>query len=141
MSAKAHGSVAVVFAADGLAFPVGYRAHAQAKGVRQTDQGHELAQLQVAAQVTGLQVEAPAFEVLKALLDGPALGVELPHVRQAHVAKKKEEIPVRQGLDPDLSPDPVDLALGEAPGLSDGQAQVRNGLPAATRVGEQVVPG
>ena len=45
MAAQADGGAAVVFAGNRLAAAVGDRAHAQAKGVGQADEGHELAQL------------------------------------------------------------------------------------------------
>ncbi len=49
VAAEARGSIAVLFAGNGLDFLMGDRAHAQAQGVGQADEGHEFAQLLVAA--------------------------------------------------------------------------------------------
>ena len=77
MPAEAFGGVAVFFAGNGGAASVGPLAHAQAKSIGQADEGDELSQLVEAAQASVFQVEAPSFEVLKALLNRPAPGVEL----------------------------------------------------------------
>ena len=80
MASQARGPVAVLLAGNRLPPAVGGRAHAQAEGVGQADEGHEFAQLLQAAQVGGFQVETPAFQVLEALLNCPPLGVELREV-------------------------------------------------------------
>ncbi|RZJ94028.1 MAG: hypothetical protein EOO60_03905, partial [Hymenobacter sp.] len=67
VAAEAGSAVAVVFTGDRLQFLLGQRAHAQAAGVGQADQGHELTQLVAAAQVDGFQVKAAPFQVLEAL--------------------------------------------------------------------------
>ena len=141
VAAQAGGPVAVVFAGNGLAAAVGDRPHAQAKRVGQADESHELAQLVPAAQMTGFQVKAPPFQILKALLNRPALGVQLLEVVQAGRGKKEDERVRRHGLDPDLPPDPVDLHMGEAAHLPRHQAQVGHGLPPAVGMGQAVVLG
>ncbi|WP_162549648.1 hypothetical protein [Hymenobacter nivis] len=78
---------------------------------------------------------------MKALLNGPAPGVELPQVEQAGGAKEKKEVAPDQGFDPDLSPDAVDLPLDKVAHLPDGQAQVGNGLALVVGIGQQVIPG
>ena len=61
MASQARGPVAVLLAGNGVSYAVGGCAHAQAEGVGQADEGHELAQLLETAQVGGFQVKAPAF--------------------------------------------------------------------------------
>ena len=80
MASQARGSVAVLLAGNGVTAAVGGCAHAQTKRVSQADEGHEFAQFLQAAQVGGFQVKAPPFQVLKALLNRPPLGVELREV-------------------------------------------------------------
>ena len=77
---------AMVLAGNWRSSLVGGVADAQAKGVGQRDQGYELAQVGV------FQVKAPSFEVLKALLNGPALSIEVAHVGQANVAEEQEGV-------------------------------------------------
>ena len=121
VATPARGPVAVVFAGNRLPPAVGSRAHAQAKGVGQADEGHELTQFMQATQVGGSPVEPPPLQVLEALLDGPAPGVKRLEVVEAVRGEEKDEFVRRQGLDPSLPSDPVELHAGEAahlPGAS-----------------------
>ena len=52
--------------------------------------------------MTDLQLKFASFQVLEALLDGLAPGVELPQVGQADGAKEKEAVAPGQGFDPGL---------------------------------------
>ena len=87
----------MLFAGNGLASVCGVP-HGQTKGVGQTDQGQEFTQLVVAGQVAVFQVKPPAFQILEALLDGPALGVELAQLLQARGAKEKKGGGLIQGV-------------------------------------------
>ena len=62
MAAQVHGPVVVVFAGNRLPPAVDSLAHAQAKGVGQADEGHELAQFMQATQVGGSPVEPPPLQ-------------------------------------------------------------------------------
>ena len=141
VAAQAHGPVAVVFAGNRLPPAVGSRAHVQAKGVGRADERPELAQFMQAAQVGSFRVESPSLQVLKALPNGPAPGVKRLGVVEAVGSEEDDEFVRRQGLDPGLPPDPVELHAGEAAHLPGGQPQVGHGLPAAVGVGQAVVLG
>ena len=125
----------MLFAGNGLASVCGVP-HGQTKGVGQTDQGQEFTQRVVAGQVAVFQVKPPAFQILEALLDGPALGVELAQLLQARGAKEKKKLAAGQRLDPHLPLHPIHLALGKAPVLPLGQPQVGNSVAVAVRVGQ-----
>ena len=127
MPAEAFGGVAVFFAGNGGAASGGPLAHTQAKGVGQADEGDELSQLVEAAQAGVFQVETPSFEILKALLNRSAPGVELVHVSQAHIAEKEEEIAIGQGRDLDHAPHAGHVGLGPAAHVPHGQPQVGHG--------------
>ncbi len=95
----------------------------------------------MAGQVTVFQVKTPAFQILKALLYRPALGVALAYLLQTRGTEEEEKLAAGQGLDPHLPPHPIHLALGKAPVLPLGKPQVGNGVAVAVRVREQVVLG
>ena len=114
MAAQAGGGAAVVFAGNRLPPAVGSRAHAQAKGVGQADEGHELAKFMQATQVGGFQVESPSLQVLEALLNGPAPGVKRLEVVEAVGSEEEDKFVRRQGLDPGLPPSSVESACGRS---------------------------
>ena len=111
VATQACGPVAVAFVGNRLPPAVG--SHAQTKGVGQADEGPELAPFMRATQVGGILVEPPPLQVLEALLDGPAPGIKRLEVVEAVRGKEEDEFVRRQGLDPGLPPDPVELHANE----------------------------